>query len=82
YVIYLWLISLHQPAGTLNVVGKPLLHQTAHNKGQRIKTSVGRIIFNDVLPPELGFYNKAIDKSSLKQIVTDCYKLLSNEDTA
>ncbi|GAI56950.1 unnamed protein product, partial [marine sediment metagenome] len=23
--------------------------------GQRIKTSVGRIIFNDVLPPELGF---------------------------
>ena len=50
--------------------------------GQKIKTSVGRIIFNDILPPELGFYNKAIDKSSLKQIVTDCYKLLSNEDTA
>jgi len=50
--------------------------------GQRIKTSVGRIIFNEVLPPELGFCNKAIDKSSLKQIVTDCYKLLSNEDMA
>jgi len=50
--------------------------------GQRVKTSVGRIIFNDVLPSELGFYNKAIDKSSLKQIVTDCYKLLSNEETA
>jgi len=50
--------------------------------GQRVKTSVGRIIFNDVLPPELGFYNEAIDKSGLKQIITDCYKLLSNEDTA
>ncbi len=50
--------------------------------GQRIKTSVGRIIFNNVLPPQLGFYNKAIDKSSLKQIVTDCCRLLSNEDTA
>jgi DNA-directed RNA polymerase subunit beta' len=49
--------------------------------GQRIKTSVGRIMFNDVLPPQLGFYNEAIDKSSLKQIVTDCYKLLSSEDT-
>lgn len=48
--------------------------------GQRVKTSVGRIIFNDALPGELGFYNKAIDKSTLKQIVTDCYKLLSNED--
>jgi len=49
---------------------------------QRIKTSVGRIIFNEVLPLELGFYNKTIDKSTLKQIVTDCYKLLSNEDMA
>ncbi|MFC1860417.1 DNA-directed RNA polymerase subunit beta' [Chloroflexota bacterium] len=52
------------------------------NGGQRVKTSVGRIIFNEVLPPELGFYNKAVNKSSLKQIVTDCYKLLSNEDMA
>ncbi len=51
-------------------------------RGQRVKTSAGRIIFNSVLPPELGFYNKVIDKSGLKQIVTDCYKLLSNEDTA
>jgi DNA-directed RNA polymerase subunit beta' len=49
--------------------------------GQRIKTSVGRIIFNDVLPAELGFYNESIDKGILKQIVTDCYKLLSAEDT-
>jgi len=54
----------------------------APENGQRIKTSVGRIIFNEVLPPELGFYNKSIDKSSLKQIVTDCYNLLSNEETA
>jgi DNA-directed RNA polymerase subunit beta' len=50
--------------------------------GQRVKTTVGRIIFNDALPQELGFYNKIIDKSGLKQIVTDCYKLLSNEDMA
>jgi DNA-directed RNA polymerase subunit beta' len=54
----------------------------APENGQRIKTSVGRIIFNEVLPPELGFFNESIDKTILKQIVTDCYKLLSNEDTA
>ncbi len=51
-------------------------------RGQRLKTSVGRIIFNEVLPPELGFHNKVIDKSDLKQIVTDCHKLLSHEDMA
>ncbi len=50
--------------------------------GQRLKTSVGRIIFNEVLPQEVSFYNKAIDKSDLKQIVADCYKLLSHEDMA
>ena len=49
-------------------------------EGQRVKTSAGRIIFNDGLPSELGFYNKAIDKSSLKQIITDCYKLLGNNE--
>jgi len=49
--------------------------------GQWIKTSVGRIIFNEVLPPEIGFYNKIIDKSTLKQIATDCCHLLSDEDT-
>jgi len=50
--------------------------------GQRIKTSVGRIIFNDALPQELDFLNEVTDKSRLKQIITDCYKLLSNENTA
>jgi DNA-directed RNA polymerase subunit beta' len=54
----------------------------APENGQRIKTSVGRIIFNEVLPPELGFFNQSVDKTNLKQIVTDCYKFLSNEETA
>ena len=49
--------------------------------GQRIKTSVGRIIFNEALPPQLGFFNKAIDKSTLKQLATDCCHLLSDEET-
>ncbi len=50
--------------------------------GQRIKTTVGRIIFNGALPKELGFINKVVDKSGLKQIVADCYNKLTNENTA
>jgi len=49
--------------------------------GQKIKTSVGRLIFSEALPPELGFFNKVIDKSTLKQIATDCCHLLSDEET-
>jgi DNA-directed RNA polymerase subunit beta' len=48
---------------------------------EKIKTSVGRILFNEVLPEELGFLNKIIDKSTLKQIATRCCKLLSDEET-
>ena len=48
-------------------------------EGKMAKTSVGRIIFNEILPPGLGFINKDIDKSSLKRIVADCYKKLGNE---
>ncbi|HUT67745.1 MAG TPA: DNA-directed RNA polymerase subunit beta' [Dehalococcoidales bacterium] len=49
--------------------------------GEKLKTSVGRILFNEVLPAELGFYNKIIDKSTLKQIATRCCKLLLDEET-
>jgi DNA-directed RNA polymerase subunit beta' len=50
--------------------------------GQRIKTSVGRIIFNEAMPPEISFINKVVDKSGLKGIVAECYKALTNEGTA
>ncbi len=50
--------------------------------GERIKTSVGRIIFNEVLPPELGFYNQVIDKFTIKRLIGDCSKLLSDEEMA
>ena len=49
--------------------------------GERVKTSVGRLLFNEVLPAELGFFNKIIDKSTLKQIATKCCKLLPDEET-
>jgi DNA-directed RNA polymerase subunit beta' len=49
--------------------------------GERIITSVGRIIFNEALPKELGYYNKIIDKSTLKQIATKCSKMLTDEET-
>ncbi|RLC72724.1 MAG: DNA-directed RNA polymerase subunit beta', partial [Chloroflexi bacterium] len=50
--------------------------------GQRIRTSPGRIIFNEVLPPELGFRNQLIDKNSLKQLVTECHRRFGDEVTA
>ena len=46
-----------------------------------LHTTVGRIIFSDVLPQELGFYNQVIDKKAVKDIVAECYRKLGNEGT-
>jgi len=50
--------------------------------GTMIETSVGRIIFNDVLPDEMDFYNEIVDKGALKKLVTNCSKILNDEDMA
>ena len=49
--------------------------------GQRLKTSVGRILFNEVLPPEFRFCNKVMDKAALKSLVLGCYRSLGNAPT-
>jgi DNA-directed RNA polymerase subunit beta' len=46
------------------------------------ETTLGRMIFNEVLPPEIGFKNKLMDKPSLKDLTAECYRKLGNEDAA
>jgi DNA-directed RNA polymerase subunit beta' len=50
--------------------------------GGRINTTVGRILFNDALPPQLRFYNKSVDRASSRTLVSDCIHLLGNEGAA
>jgi DNA-directed RNA polymerase subunit beta' len=48
----------------------------ARTDGQLVETSVGRIIFDEVLPEELGFRNQIMDKKGLKDLVSEaCVKL-------
>ena len=51
------------------------------NGGEMVETSVGRIIFNEVLPPALEFRNSEIDKGVLKDITSEAFKVLGNEGT-
>ncbi len=50
--------------------------------GQLVETTVGRIIFNDVLPEDMDFLNVVMDKKELKNLVSRCYRLLGTERTA
>ncbi len=60
------------------VVREPSLR----SDGGRITTTVGRILFNEALPPELRFFNKVADKSSLRALIADCIRVLGNEGAA
>jgi DNA-directed RNA polymerase subunit beta' len=55
-----------------------------------IETTVGRLIFNEILPAGVGatvtgdidFINQTMDRKMLKDVVARCYDVLGNEDTA
>ncbi len=46
-----------------------------------VETTVGRCIFNRVLPDELRFINRPMDKGGLQELVGDCYRQLGAEAT-
>lgn len=46
-----------------------------------IETTVGRAIFNQILPEELRFVNEVLDKGALKDLVGRCYTVLGSEPT-
>ena len=46
-----------------------------------IETTVGRVLFNDVLPEELRFVNRVLDKEAMQELVGDVYDLLREEGT-
>ncbi len=45
-------------------------------------TTVGRVIFNNELPPDMPFYNHDVAKTQLGRIVVDCYNRYGQEQTA
>lgn len=50
--------------------------------GKVVETSVGRLIFNSILPKELGFRNDVFDKKKLQALVRETHKLLGSDKTA
>jgi DNA-directed RNA polymerase subunit beta' len=54
----------------------------ARTGGQLVETTVGRILFSETLPEEIGFRNDVMDSKNLKQVVQDCYARLGMDRTA
>ena len=49
---------------------------------ERLRTTVGRIIFNQILPDQLRYSDKVMVRTELKELVDECYRLLGSDETA
>jgi len=47
-----------------------------------LSTTVGRILFNELLPEEMGFRNERMDKGALKRLVGEVFRRFRHEKTA
>ena len=49
---------------------------------QRVQTTVGRIIFNQIVPDRLRFKNVNMKRTELRKLVDECYRILGPAETA
>jgi DNA-directed RNA polymerase subunit beta' len=47
----------------------------------RLITTPGRLIFNEIVPPELGYVNIPVDKKGIAKLIERCYEEIGNERT-
>src|SRR5688572_12082875 len=48
---------------------------------KRVETTVGRVIFNTILPKGMPFYNVPLRSSELARVISDCYEILGRRQT-
>ena len=46
-----------------------------------IETTLGRVVFSEIWPDEMGFCNKTVGKSQLGELIWNCYKICGHEKT-
>ena len=51
------------------------------SKNLLVATTVGRVIFNDILKPHMPYYDLALSGKHLSRIIADCYHLLGRRET-
>jgi DNA-directed RNA polymerase subunit beta' len=75
-------LELHEP---IEAVVSGWDEEAGELRPQRVRTTVGRIIFNQIVPDRLRFTeltNREMRRADLKKLVDECYRLLGAADTA
>jgi len=60
---------------------KLIVEELPRKPGGLVKTTVGRILFNDVLHAKMAFYDLPLTSKHLARIIADCYQVLGRRQT-
>jgi len=50
------------------------IHEENSNQPSIIETTVGRVLFNELLPKKFGYVNDLLDKKKIGAVISNCYK--------
>jgi len=74
-------VQLHTPIQVRLPEGYKVKDNPKFKDGGRLKTTVGRVFFNDNLPKGMPFYNELMSSKALQKVISDCYELLGTRAT-
>ncbi len=60
---------------------KTRTEEVTRNPNGLVATTVGRVLFNDILNPRMAFYDVSLSSKQLSRIIADCYQLLGRRET-
>ncbi len=52
-----------------------------YRPGGLVETSPGRVMFNDILPKKMSYYNQTLASKDLARVISDCYLELGRRET-
>jgi DNA-directed RNA polymerase subunit beta' len=72
-------VSLHEP---VDVVVGSWDEEAGEIRRSKVRTTIGRVIFNGIVPDRLRFANQTMKRTELKRLVDECYRILGPDETA
>jgi DNA-directed RNA polymerase subunit beta' len=72
-------VTLHEP---VDAEVRTWDAEAGQLKNERRRTTVGRILFNQILPDPLRYSDKVMVRAELKELIDECYRMLGPDETA
>jgi DNA-directed RNA polymerase subunit beta' len=60
---------------------KVRVDEVTRSPNNLVSTTVGRVLFNDILNPKMAFYDLPLSGKHLSRIIADCYQVLGRRET-